>query len=147
MPDTRQRSPQEHSPPRTALRYGLGSRKILSETIEDETLVINLETGSYYSLTASGSRAWQLLLGGYSVDELSALCTAENPANRETVCDELQRFVAALCSEGLLSPCGETAPDGREPQVPLPSFSTPTFTKYTDMEALLLADPIHEVAP
>ena len=42
---------------------------------------------------------------------------------------------------------GEAPPEDGEAAAPAgaPAFVVPTLEKYTDMEALLLADPIHEV--
>ncbi|KAA6187412.1 PqqD family protein [Thiohalocapsa marina] len=37
------------------------SSQILTQTIDDELVVLNIETGRYFGLQASGSRVWRLL--------------------------------------------------------------------------------------
>ena len=47
---------------------------VVHDTIDAETLVINLETGSYYTLEGPGAVAWQTLSDGATVaDVISAV--------------------------------------------------------------------------
>lgn len=90
----------------------------ISDTIGTDTIVINIDSGAYYSLTELGAKAWANAVAGKSLEgaELAAAQT--------------------LCAEGLLH-CDEQCAAGVEPGL--------VFEKYTDMESLLIADPIHEV--
>jgi hypothetical protein len=59
---------------------------------------------------------------------------------------ELGRFLGDLVTEGLLVPAaGHAAPALGEPEPGRPKFTPPVLGKYTDMQELLLQDPVHEV--
>lgn len=94
------------------------SKVAISDTIGTDTIVINIDSGAYYSLTPAGAKAWSTAVSGAELagEELKAAQT--------------------LCSEGLLQSEGPCVA-GLDPSL--------VFEKYTDMESLLIADPIHEV--
>ena len=45
-------------------RLRVNSPNVMSETIEGEVIVINLATGSYYSLKDAGAAIWHALADG-----------------------------------------------------------------------------------
>src|SRR3954454_18181247 len=47
------------------------SPPIIQETIDQETIMVNLETGSYYSLNPTGSHIWAAMENGVHTDELA----------------------------------------------------------------------------
>jgi hypothetical protein len=94
------------------------SKYIVSDTIGNDTIIININTGAYYSLTDAGCVVWKL------IEEKSF-----------EACDPNQ--VRSFIKEGLIE--AEGYPAG------LAEEANKMFTKYVDMEALLIADPIHEV--
>lgn len=94
------------------------SKVAISDTIGSDTIVINIDSGAYYSLTPLGARAWVAAVAGSQL-EGEELAAAE-----------------ALCAEGLLE-CDQKCDAG--------AVAATVFEKYTDMESLLIADPIHEV--
>ncbi len=132
--------------------YKLFNKKILSETVNGETLIVNLEVGHYFTLQGIGSFIWQLLLHGLSVEKISALIVNQGNCDTRRVASDIDAFIAELVQEKLIRPCAQPAnafieqidesvlggfsPDG--------SYMKTAFQKFTDMEALLLADPIHE---
>ena len=97
---------------------------IVSDTLQDDTIVIDIISGAYYSLTKSASAFWNGFVGKGSID----------------VEDDSHEFLLlkALVSEGLISTLPEVTSIGD-------AATDIAFTKYLDMEDLLLADPIHEV--
>lgn len=98
------------------------AKPFVGDTIGEDTIVINIETGSYYSLTPSGGQVWAL----------SGPAPAEVPA-------ELQPSAWSLVSEGII-----TLAEGSG-KISDSGAAEPAFTKYTDMSDILLADPIHDV--
>lgn len=93
----------------------------VSDTIGSDTIVINVKTGAYYSLTESGSEVWSAV------------------QNEETT-EQMIGFLLRFMEEGLIEVDAsfdfESTSSAEESEV---------FEKYTDMESILLADPIHEV--
>ncbi len=97
------------------------SPSAVSDTIGEDTIVINIKSGAYYSLTEPGSKIWADVQNGeVSSDALGA--------------------VSVFVKEGLLEVDGPL-PESGDSTLP----TSDLFEKYTDMESLLLADPIHEV--
>jgi hypothetical protein len=122
------------------------AERVVHETIEGETLVINLTTGTYYSLDGSGAEVWELLATGQDIGLAAAEIARRYPDRSDEAGAEVRRFAEELLAEELLSP----GPGKTEPS-PLPdgnhgeSFEPPVLKSYTDMQYFLLLDPIHEV--
>ncbi len=129
----------------TRARLGTNSEKIISETLEGETIVINLETGTYYSMNAAASRIWADVLAGGSAEDIVRRA-AERCAEKDTAAVAATEFVVRLADEGLVATVsGEPVRfDPAEAFAPLP-FEAPTLDRYDDMQEMLLADPIHDV--
>ncbi len=55
--------------------YTLDPKRVVHETIDGESIVIDLSSGNYYSLAGSGSAIWTMLAAGCDVDYVEAeLC-------------------------------------------------------------------------
>lgn len=108
-------------------KYLVNTQKAVSETIDGETIIIHLETGSYYSLNPSGTALWNAILGGRLV-----------PAGNEAI----DAFMERLVNEELVIQ-EPSVTDGAVEDAS--SFPNPEIEKYEDMQEMLLADPIHDV--
>ena len=54
------------------------SDQVVHETIDGETVVINLATGNYYSIEGSGADLWSRLLAGETADESGSHLASEH---------------------------------------------------------------------
>lgn len=121
-------------------RYKINEPDVTFETFEGELLVINLGNGNYHSLRGSAVHIWPALAEGYTVAEIATIWAAQQDHTAS-----IQTFVDQLVSENLMVPRAD------EPDKPLQTptdageFSVPTLENYTDMQDLLMLDPIHEV--
>jgi len=121
--------------------YTLANNGIIHELLDNEIIVANLDSGIYYSLRGNGIHIWQLLLAGWSFEQIQKEWTDRYGANTD-----VSSFVSQLLDEELVR-----SNDG-EKQASLPEdftwpseYSPPLFEKYEEMKDLLLLDPIHEV--
>jgi Coenzyme PQQ synthesis protein D (PqqD) len=128
------------------------SPELMHETIEGETIMINGATGNYYSLDPIASEVWQGIELGASVADIVAFLVERYGVSRADVETEVLEFVRELEQEGLVVP--RPASDGSvdlsavaEAPSPAASFSAPRVDKHTDMQDLILLDPVHEVDP
>jgi hypothetical protein len=97
------------------------SKNHIGDQIGDDTIVINTQTGAYYSLTPAAGALWAATDG------------------RELAVDSEAAPVAlALITEGILES------ENGAPSV-APIETELAYVKYTEMADILLADPIHEV--
>jgi hypothetical protein len=123
----------------------------MHERIEDEVIVIDLATGSYYSLRNVGATIWTELERGAAEDEIVAALERRYEASSEEIGAAVGRLVKELAVEGLVEPTqanGNGAADpasSEEGNVSREAFSAPVLEKHTDMQDLILLDPVHEV--
>jgi hypothetical protein len=122
---------------------------VISETIDRETVIINLDSGSYYSLKNSGAVIWAGIQQSARLDEIGAMVRASFEVNGYNVEQEVFALVERLIEENLVRPAleatsvnGLVASSGLEDPVP---FQAPVLEKFTDLEAMLLLDPVHDV--
>jgi Coenzyme PQQ synthesis protein D (PqqD) len=130
--------------------YGVNPRKVVHQTIDGEVIIIQFDTGIYYSLTGAGAEIWALLTSACSIEEivsrLEQLYDADPGELRVTV----ERLVEQLAQEDLIELGAAAAAarqpnaDGRRPTA-RNAFQPPVLDKFTDMQDFLLVDPIHEV--
>jgi hypothetical protein len=129
-------------------RYFKPSRKVLHERFGDEAVIVHLDSGSYYSVQHSGDFIWQHAVDGASESEIVTSVVGMYKGEPAVLQAETTAFLDRLVTEclmdvaerpALVQPRATGTGDKRIP------FIAPTLQKYTDMEELLLLDPIHEV--
>ena len=122
------------------------ARKTVHETLDGETIVIHLDSGSYYSLTGSGSEIWALLGTGGSVADICNELARRHARSESDIRDEVDSFIAELEREALVEPDGAPATGLPAPAaVSNGTWQPPRLERYDDMRDFLLVDPIHEV--
>lgn len=118
------------------------SDQVVHETIDGETVVINLATGSYYSMEGSAADLWARLLAGETAVESAESLSAANSGDAAAIAAAIASFHRELFEQGLLAVEPESSgPVGGS----LGSFAIPEIQVYDDLRAHLLADPVHDV--
>lgn len=132
------------------MSFRINTPEVTHELVDGEVIVVHSVTGAYYSLNGSAATIWGWLDRGLSIAAMGNRIAELHGENSESNVTELRQFTADLEAEGLISPM-DSAP-GSDPAFTgtddssLVPFVSPTFEKYSDMEELLLVDPIHEVS-
>ncbi len=127
------------------MRYRLNDRELVSEVLDDEVIIIHLQSGTYYSTLASGADIWNALLSGRTVEEIADWLARGADDERAHIAAEVAQFVSELVAEDLILST-DSDPIGRPDDLgTAAAFVRPELRKYTDMQELLLVDPIHEV--
>jgi hypothetical protein len=126
--------------------FRINTPKVISEPMDHEQVVINLENGCYYNLNESGALIFRLIEAGYATEEIISLIAKAFEENREKIAGEVSGFLTALLTEQLIT-ASELAQARAEIAMPIgiAAFTAPGFEKYADMQDMLLLDPIHEV--
>lgn len=129
------------------MRFRINSPEVISETIQGETIVINLTTGTYYSLPGSGAEIWEAVSASATVDEIAGALQARYDASAEEITTGVADLVEELLAEQLITASDATTSDlaAGEPLGSKLPFQKPALGKYTDMQDLVLLDPVHEV--
>jgi hypothetical protein len=130
-------------------RYRPNTPKVIYQTFDDEVVLINMDSGNYYSLNRTAGRAWTSIERRATAQEIAQEMRRDYACEGFRVEEELLRFVTELHQEGLIVPDEEATPAPAASAVApiaekLP-FDPPVLQKFSDMADLLLLDPIHEV--
>jgi hypothetical protein len=124
------------------MRYRINEPMVVNEVFDGEAIIINLDTGNYYSLLGTATYIWEALAAGHDILMVSAvLSSLAQGIDAQT---DVTAFVDHLLTEGLV--IGDEGATVRAPLKPPPaSYESPQLSKFTDLQTLLLLDPIHEV--
>jgi hypothetical protein len=118
------------------------------EKFDQETVILNLDSGSYFSAEGTASVIWGLVADGVTEAGIVDHLTNGFVGARGDIAASTGEFLNRLVEESLVdqkpAPADERVVAGDRPR-PGQTFSPPVLQKYTDMEEMLLLDPIHEV--
>jgi hypothetical protein len=129
--------------------YRVNSPDVILEDFNDEIVIVNLADGNYYSIDATGAEIWAMIQNQATASGIAAQLARAYELDPTIVEPVVTAFIEELLSEKLI--VVEAAPSGENPNFePAASkegrpFAAPVLNKYTDMQELLLVDPIHEV--
>jgi hypothetical protein len=123
--------------------YRVASAKIVWQCFEDELVVINLESGKYYSVNSTGSAIWRLMEAGWSPSAtVSRLLDGVPPEEGH---QQVLAFWARLLEEGLIRPDPATGGE-RGDGIPAGGpWTPPSIAAFSDIQDLFQLDPIHDV--
>jgi hypothetical protein len=133
--------------------FTVRSSEVVSEVLEGEAVIMDLRSGHYFSARDVACTIWQMVAAGRSYGAILNGIQAVFDVGDAVLLPQLDRFIEALLAHDLirLRVDGEappTAANGLDAaaygSIRRP-FTPPTLDVYTDMEDLLLLDPIHDV--
>lgn len=83
-------------------RYAINKDKITWRVVEGTVVILNLESGLYYTLNEVGTKIWELLSKGHNLDEIAELIQGEFEVSKPLVSKDIDSLVNELKEEGLL---------------------------------------------
>ena len=128
--------------------YVAKTASVAHETFDEETVLINLERGTYFSLRGSAPALWLLLQQPISVEGLVGVLAGAVRLPEDAVAT-IGAMLAQLETEGcvLKLDTPEQLPSDLAPLALLGgSFSRPEVQTFHDLQELIVIDPVHEVA-
>ncbi len=115
---------------------------VIDEVFEGEAVVVNLATGVYFALNADATRVWRAVAAGAPCGPVAQEVAAETGADPAAVQAVLDAFLTDLAGHALVTLEGAASAGG--PPVADVPFA-PQLQAFSDMEDLLLLDPIHDI--
>jgi len=119
--------------------YQVNVPRVVHETLDGETVVIDTATGIYYTAAGNAARLWEALAAGADPAVLDAVC-----ADIGYVAGAFGAFRDSLVSSELLVPRAggsiAVAPPVLDAALP-----PPELVRHADLQELIELDPIHEV--
>lgn len=131
--------------------YHIHSPQVVHETISGETVIVNLLNGNYYNLRGSGALIWQLIDSGASYQQIGHCLGQSYRADPLTIQSGLDKFIQMLETEGLVAASinqqKSFSMEDFKPPSDQADFEAPVseLEIFSDMQNLLLIDPVHEV--
>lgn len=107
---------------------------VIDEVFDGESVIVNLDTGTYFALSPAATSLWSLIADGRSVDSLVASTGADK--------GDVTALLDQLIAEQLVMPAATDAGPANGSQL---ADGAVTIEKFTDMQSLLLFDPIHDI--
>jgi hypothetical protein len=134
-------------------RFCVNSPTVTHDVIDGEAVIINLVSGKYYSLGQAGADIWTLLDKHAPLEFIVRRIAANYMGERSKIENSAVELIERLQEEDLIVPCrreiGDECPSETASALAQnhdrPQFEAPVLHKFTDMQELLVLDPIHEV--
>lgn len=121
---------------------------VVSDLIDGEMVLLHMGAGNYYSLGGVGITLWKALQRGVDSVSLQSSLIATYPETPDQELGlELERWLEELKTENLIIEHGTSDPDSLSVLDFPKSYQTPELTKYSDLQDLLLLDPVHDADP
>ena len=108
---------------------------VIDEAFDGEAVLVHMGTGCYFSLNAAATAIWALLQDGRSPGAIAASLGWE----LSPVEDFVERLRAEDLVEEAEADAGTTVVDAP------PAASEPVLQRFSDMQDLLMLDPIHDI--
>ena len=133
-------------------RFRINKPTVVHETFGKEVVIIAFDSGNYYSLDKTGADIWNFIESGASVGEIVERIIRLYEGNRGVIENEVNKLIDEMETENLIIPeesekniqinTSQVETNSETERYP---FESPRLQKYTDVQELLLLDPIHEV--
>jgi hypothetical protein len=122
-------------------RYSIDEKRISHNDFDDEIVVIHFETGSYYSLRQSAATIWKCLCQGPASS--MSLQTAFTDPSADAV-TQIAEFLADLEARGVIVEAAAGGEEASPASYEKAIFKTLEFEAFEDLQALLVADVLHD---
>jgi Coenzyme PQQ synthesis protein D (PqqD) len=133
-------------------RFRVAAPEVIHQTIDGEVILVHLTRGTYHSIRGSGALLFDPLVRGASMTDLAGTLSERTDGDVSRIEVAVVRFVRDLWRDGLIvaamdeaggdeAVAAPAAPSAKQP------FEEPQVETFTDLQDLLLTDPIHDVEP
>lgn len=123
--------------------YVSNAQSVLSETFDDDTVLVNFVTGNYFSLRGAAPVIWSLLQSPTTAERIAAAIADDPSIALGDVRTMIETLVAEDCvltvniDESKLTDLPKQSLNG--------SYSPPVLETFRDLQELITIDPVHEV--
>jgi hypothetical protein len=126
--------------------YQLNVPTVAAEDVDGEVIIINMATGVYVSLVGWSAWTWHQVIGGTAPGAIAAHLESRGIADAD---GQVARFVDALVADRLVVASTSASPTASDDPGVAPGpdmeFTGLVVERHTDMEDLILLDPVHDV--
>ncbi len=136
-----------------SLKYKINAPHIVHDTIDGETILVNLKNGNYYSFDKSGVVIWEVITQNGTINELIKIIIDIFNKPKGKIENVITKFIEKLISENILIVDNDEIAEPfnlNTEEIKLKykdiisNFEDPVLHVYADMQDMLLLDPIHD---
>ena len=132
------------------MHYRVNAPQVIAETIGEETIIVNLAAGHYFNLLGTGVEIWEGIAREEPLPTIIERLETRYEAPTGEIRASVSRLIDDLQTEELIVATGQNGTEA--PSAPAPAsedgrapFAPPSLAKFTDMQDIILLDPVHEV--
>lgn len=127
------------------MRYVINSPMVITDDMDGEIIILNTESGKYFSTEKTGAIIWEMFSNCYTINEVTSSFSNLFPTKGKEIKNDIDALLLQLKNEGLLKVSNVEKPQKAIDLNIFKEYNTPSIIAYSDMEKLLLMDPVHEV--
>ena len=129
------------------LRYNIFDNNIISDVFGEEVVLVNLQSGVYYSLKYSAAQIWIRLINQYSPTEIFTDLIQIYQVDENDLMSDINLFFTQLLEDKIIKIASETEKKSIEfnSKGILVNYTSPVVEAFSDMQEILLLDPVHDV--
>jgi hypothetical protein len=121
----------------------------VSEIIDEEAIIMDLDSGMYFSAEGVGAVIWDGMACGFEVAQIKQRILKSFSVDPISLDADFEKFAASLLADKLVEVADGAAQPKAEWSIPLSdarrSYDPPVLSRYDDLQDLALLDPIHDV--
>lgn len=131
----------------TTERLQVNSPSVVWEDFNDEVVIVNLESGQYFSARDAGAAIWRRAANGYSTAELLQEVLNIYDVEQSIAAAAIDTLITEARNQNLITvnPTLQMAVSINEVVMEKRKFINSSLEVFSDMQDILLLDPIHEV--
>lgn len=119
---------------------------VVAEIIDGEAVIMHLGSGHYFSAQGTGAELWALIEQGATERGMTEFLRARYGLEDGRARAGVAAFMASLQQHDLVRSGGDPAPAPAPVSVAGVAYTEPSLSVFSDMQNLLLLDPIHDVS-
>ncbi len=119
-------------------------KQVAAKVMDGEAILINLGTGIYYSIGATGGFIWSLVEKGVTIQNIISSVVEQYDVSETAARADVLRLSKELCEEGLaitsegVAAAAAELPNATRARQP---YEPPSMEKFTDMAEMFALDP------
>jgi hypothetical protein len=127
--------------------YAVNTPSVVSEVIDGELVIMDLKSGNYFSAEKTAASIWDWISRGYGTEYLEENISSYYKNVDPNYKQHLREFSEKLIEHQLIRENNYEVEPSELPAstTQLEVYSKPVINIFTDMQDMILLDPIHEV--
>ena len=126
-------------------RFGINYPNVVAESFDEEWVIVNLETGTYFSLDGSAAALWPHAIAGLTLEEFVATAGQIYPTAGPALRQDIEGFHEQLREHSLVRPIDAEPITDVQVSVSATDYAGPRMGVHADLQDILLLDPVHDV--